>query len=273
MHNNKKATIEEMKLVAKQREGFCLSKKYVDAHTKLRWRCDKGHEWEAKHYSVKNNRTWCPFCTHHFKFTIKEMQEIASQRGGKCLSTKYVNLDTKLKWKCGLGHVWETTPYCVKNRKFWCPKCAGKQKLTIEEMDKIAAERKGKCLARKYTDGYTKLKWQCEMGHTWEASPNHIKQGSWCPICSTNVSERICKGIFEAIFNKKFQKRKPDWLVNARNNRMELDGYCKELKLAFEYQGEQHFNYNPFFHSGRNLETGREDDALKKSCVKKIMFH
>lgn len=240
-----------------------MSEKYAGAHTKLKWECREHHEWEAKPNSIKNG-SWCPYCAGNVSFTIENMRDIAKQRGGECLSDEYINIDTKLRWRCGNGHIWETTPYCIKNREFWCPKCAGKQKLTIEEMHQLAEERRGKCLSEEYIDGYEKLKWQCEMGHFWEASPMHIKKGSWCPICSSNVSERICRGIFEGIFSKTFPKSKPKWLINQRGNRMELDGYCKDLNLAFEYQGEQHYKYNPFFHAERNLDTNIDDDKFKK---------
>ena len=38
------------------------------------------------------------------KFTIKDMQGIAEARGGKCLSTEYVNSNTHLEWECSEGH-------------------------------------------------------------------------------------------------------------------------------------------------------------------------
>lgn len=38
-----------------------------------------------------------------------------------------------------------------------------------------------------------------------------------------------------------FKKARPKWLRNSRNNLMELDGYSKLLKVAFEYQGIQHY--------------------------------
>ena len=59
------------------------------------------------------------------------MREIATQRGGKCLSDKYRNIDTKLKWECKNGHIWEATPNNVKNNNSWCPKCAGAERKTL----------------------------------------------------------------------------------------------------------------------------------------------
>ena len=41
-----KLTIEQMQALAKKRGGVCLSKRYDGTHTKLRWRCAEGHEWE-----------------------------------------------------------------------------------------------------------------------------------------------------------------------------------------------------------------------------------
>ena len=52
------------------------------------------------------------------------MQELGRKKGGKCLSTDYVNNKQKLKWQCKKGHVWEATPDTIKNKNRWCSKCS-----------------------------------------------------------------------------------------------------------------------------------------------------
>jgi len=54
--------------------------------------------------------------------TVNMMQTIAEQRCGKCLSKKYTNTNTKLKWQCAEGHMWFSAPKDIK-RGTWCPKC------------------------------------------------------------------------------------------------------------------------------------------------------
>lgn len=117
------------------------------------------------------------------KLTISEMHKIATKRGGKCLSNKYINVDTKLKWQCEKGHQWENTPYHIKAGQ-WCRACAGNLLLTIKQMQGLARKRGGKCLSTIYVNTGSKLKWQCAEGHQWEATPDSIKQGSWCHRCS-----------------------------------------------------------------------------------------
>jgi len=208
------------------------------------------------------------------KLTIEEMQEIAKKRKGKCLSSKYIDSRTKLKWECEKGHTWESVQGTVKNGH-WCPDCSGKKKLTIEEMQKIAKKRKGKCLSAKYINAHTKLKWECEKGHTWEASPNRVKQGTWCPECNIYINEEICRETFKQLFINNFKKIRPRWLVNSRGNKMELDGYCESLNIAFEYNGEQHYDEIKFFSNNKlnYLETRKNDDLEKiKICKEKNIF-
>jgi hypothetical protein len=50
------------------------------------------------------------------------MKEFAESRGGKCLSTTFHDLKTKLKWRCGFGHEFEASPRLVKTGH-WCPQC------------------------------------------------------------------------------------------------------------------------------------------------------
>lgn len=182
-----------------------------------------------------------------------------------------MNNRTKLKWQCKEGHIWETRPRDIK-KGHWCPICGAKisaeamakKKLTIEEMQRIANQRRGRCLSNQYIDVDTKLKWQCKEGHIWEAIPYSIKIGGWCPKCSDGISERICRKIFESIFNERFPKRKPAWLSTPQGNKMELDGYCNKLGVAFEYQGIQHYKDIPIFHEKRSFDRQKAYDELKK---------
>jgi hypothetical protein len=61
------------------------------------------------------------------KKTIQEMHNLAKIKGGKCLSTKYLNNKTKLKWQCADGHVWDAVPYSISQGK-WCRKCGNLKK-------------------------------------------------------------------------------------------------------------------------------------------------
>jgi len=267
----KPLSIEDMRELAQSKNGECLSTRYVGAQRKLRWRCDKGHEWEAQPNMVKNDGTWCPYCAGNVKHTIEAMKNLAESRGGECLSDHYVNAFAKLRWRCANGHEWSATASSIKNHKTWCPVCAydvvsTKLSLGLEEMRDIARSRGGECLSEVYPKrDHGKLRWRCRDGHEWEASPMMVKHAKqWCPICSSGFSERLCRAMFEALFDEKFPKTRPIWLKNSRGNRMELDGYNKKLGLAFEYHGVQHFEEKKFFHRKSSLSLRQQDDNTKR---------
>lgn len=72
------------------------------------------------------------------------------------------------------------------------------------------------------------------------------------------VGEKITREIFEQIFGYNFIKTRPEWLLG-----LELDGFCKELNLAFEYQGLQH--YEPIkFYGISKFEKQKINDKKKK---------
>ncbi|MCP4135111.1 MAG: hypothetical protein GY754_29345 [bacterium] len=116
------------------------------------------------------------------KLTLEQIQKKAKERGGVCISKRYVNSKLPLKWQCKNGHVWQA-PYSYIRQGNWCAECSGKKKLTIKLMREIARERGGKCLSKEYVNNVTKLKWQCKEGHTWESIPRSVKTGRWCPVC------------------------------------------------------------------------------------------
>jgi len=185
-----KLTLNDMQNLAERKQGKCLSTEYVNAHTKLMWQCKEGHKWKAAPDTIQQG-SWCPHCAHHIKLTIEQMQDLAKKRGGICLSKEYIDTDTKLKWQCMEGHIWEATPYHIKNRESWCPKCgvirtANLKRKTIEEMQELARKKDGKCLSKNYIHTHSKLTWQCKEGHVWDATSHMIKRGTWCPTCAKN---------------------------------------------------------------------------------------
>lgn len=157
--------------------------------SKLFWECANGHQWESSLVNIKMGE-WCPICAterraKRLRLTIEDLQKIAAFRNGKLLSEEYINCKTPILWECQYGHQWQATADNVK-RGHWCPACAGKRKKTIEDMREIARQHDGVCLSRNYINMRTKILWQCIKGHEWEARPNNIKSGTWCPICYRN---------------------------------------------------------------------------------------
>ena len=77
----------------------------------------------------------------------------------------------------------------------------------------------------------------------------------------------------EEIFGRPFLKIRPLWLVNGRDNRMEFDGYCEALQLAFEHHGEQHFGHVAHFQDSiEALHLRQEDDACKRAlCAANLL--
>ena len=111
------------------------------------------------------------------------MQLLAKSRGGRCWSKTYTNSKTKLWWECNKGHRWQASPFSVKQRKSWCPICAGNIQLGMDEMHRLAKVNKGRCLSSKYVNVKTKLSWECNQGHRFEATPESIRKGGWCKKC------------------------------------------------------------------------------------------
>lgn len=270
----KRATIKDMQRIAKSRNGDCLSTSYKNGGEKLLWKCEFGHKWEAVPESIKAG-SWCPICSGNSfspKERLSELKEIALQRKGRCLSKEYKGANSKLSWKCSSGHEWSAVPSSIKSGS-WCPECARansgvSQKSSLQEMKVLAKKRGGECSSTVYINSQTKLAWKCHFGHQWTAVPAAIKYGTWCPHCNFNIGEELCRSFFESVFERDFPKVRPSFLT-YKGQRLELDGYCEELGLAFEHQGLQHYKAYKFFGGRKNYLKIKERDYVKKQLCRK----
>jgi len=122
--------LAELLRIAQARGGQCLADEYAGSETKMPFVCSEGHRWSARPTDIRQG-SWCKRCALEHtaslkRLTIKMMHQIASERGGECLSSEYVDAVTKLRWRCGeCRYEWEATPGSIRQGR-WCRRCGTK---------------------------------------------------------------------------------------------------------------------------------------------------
>lgn len=125
----------DAKKYAETKGGECLSTEYINSSEKLEWKCsNKNHDsWHSSYGTVVLSKHWCPQCgkekiaeDRKNKNGLKNAQQHAADKGGKCLSTEYIRADDKLEWKCANNNhlSWFASYSKVVKGMRWCPQCA-----------------------------------------------------------------------------------------------------------------------------------------------------
>ena len=101
----------------------------------------------------------------------------------------------------------------------------------------------------------------------WRSNNGQKKEKIKCP-----TAEEECREMFKSFGVDMVRGVRPEWLKYHTGNNLELDGFCEDMNLAFEFQGRQHYEFINHFH-----KSGREEfdqqvlrDKLKlKRCREK----
>ena len=83
---------------------------------------------KARGTNVLHRGSWCAYCSGKAKHTIEQLRSLASERGGRCLSSEYKDRKQKLLWECSKKHTWMAKTYQVYYGGTWCPICYKEQK-------------------------------------------------------------------------------------------------------------------------------------------------
>lgn len=129
------------------------------------------------------------------RLTLAVCHAEAAKHKGTCLSTKYVNTETKMLWECGAGLKHKPFPMTLQHVRAgqWCPNCGNISKsknnpsrLDLSVAHAEAAKHGGTCLSTEYDNTETKMLWKCGAGLKHEPFPmtlGHVRAGHWCPDC------------------------------------------------------------------------------------------
>lgn len=177
-----------------------------------------------------------------------EARAFIQKKGGELLS-EYINNQSFLEVLCQEAHLFLVSWKNMVHRNVWCGICwserRGRSRRIGEERFRTLVESyKGKFLGLirgpyiNKDESFARI--ECEQGHIFRASYGSVRSRHWCPDCQSSKGERACRAILARAFGKEFLKKKPHWLRKGKAG-LELDGYCEELGVAFEFNGKQHY--------------------------------
>lgn len=63
--------------------------------------------------------------------------------------------------------------------------------------------------------------------------------------------EAIARKALEDIYHEKFERIRPDFLKYINNKNLEIDCWCDKLKIGLEYNGKQHYEFTPPWHTNQ----------------------
>lgn len=171
------------------------------SNKKYWWLCSLGHVWEQSP-NVRTRTGGCPVCSHQMLLTgFNDLQTIKPQLASQWDTEKNGMGPTELMagskflawWKCDQGHEWQSP---LRGRKDGnCPICLNR----VLELGFNDLQTKSSALAKQwntskngdltpdqvsFSSRSAKYWWDCENGHTWQASLASRKTGNGCPVCS-----------------------------------------------------------------------------------------
>ena len=197
--------------------------------------------------------------------------------------------ETHIKIKCKkCGTIFEQRTSDHLNKCCGCKKCSDKlhgesKRLSIKDVIERGRPDEydylGIFMGQNGKQIQTFIKIRCKKcGSEFQQTSNHhLNEKIGCPTCCEMKREKLCRNLLEQITSSilkrdiKFNKVRPDWLINPiTKQKLELDGYNEELKIAFEHNGEQHYKYHRRFHRTREDFTNQQyRDLIKYQTLTK----
>jgi len=232
--------------------------------------------WSSNFANVRRNNG-CPSCAGRERLTYEFVKSEVEERGAELISNEYINAKVILEIKCKCGEVMEK---CFDHFKRYpsCKLCIRKDRIgkrgkyTIEEVAVSIEKMGGRLLSDHYINTKQKLDVLClKCDNIFNPTYKSIRKAHWCPYCCRpgtvmqNKLFDIVKGLYdnhETIYNYT-----ADWL-----GRQHIDVFIKDLGLAIEYDGAQHFK--PVRFNGvsqekaeANFKDQKERDARKNKKI------
>jgi very-short-patch-repair endonuclease len=222
--------------------------------TKTTWQCPLGHTWEAIYSNIERG-SGCPHCSGNARKTEADYRHLAAARGFVWVDANLPPATNhKTSWRCSQGHKF-LMPYANLYAGQGCPHCANRIPKTHADYCALAQKRGFIWVGELPSDTKVNTRWQCPLGHTWEASYHSIQSGNGCPNCFDKVNGfRVSKP----------QRAVHDLIGGELNYRSQRAGrYCIDIALDTDTLFPIAIEYDCWYwHQGKKDHDAKRDQYL-----------
>lgn len=224
----------------------------------------------------------CSKCNYIRKDTLKNREIIKRKIGDKGYLIDFFmekqsqngNRGDKVRFtctKCERVNEFFVTNLIKNDSDIKCQYCSGQKNKKDHIAYKMELEEKyphAFTLLSDYKDVNKEIKVKCnECGFIRFIKPNNLIRNGYCPKCSNNKSlgeKKVREYLDQRDIKYEQQKYFKDWNIGIHY----FDFYLPEFNLVIEYNGIQHYEFNPYFHRTKeNFSYLRERDTLKKNSA------
>lgn len=202
--NNKKPSIEEVRRYFKENGCELLSKEYRNGKTKLEYICTCGQERLITFEKFKAGQR-CRECSYvksanGKKIPYEEVKKCFEDNNCILLSSEYVNNTTQLDYQCECGNV-SKIAFMHFKKGVRCKKCAGNEKYTINEVEKIFRDGGCELTSKKYVNNKRKLDYICLCGRPSRISLDSFQRGTRCSSCKGDLVGDLKRHTYEYVLS------------------------------------------------------------------------
>jgi hypothetical protein len=235
-------------------------------------------EFRTRWFDLFKRGVWCALCEDESRIIKhKDIKELVEKYDGKLLSLSCSSATEIFRVKCNKdSYEWNTSWARIKSG-CWCPKCVNHAPYTLEDIKNIVSKKGGKLLTDKIDNVKHRIDILCNCGYKFSITSNHmISHKQWCPVCGPRSKEQkeiynILKNIFPSC-QIYYNYRGFNWLKSDKKykQRMEIDIWVPDIKLAIEYDGIQHFKPTKFSSNMTDEQAKKTFAEVKRRDKKKI---
>lgn len=195
-HTTRLSNEEFLRRLQKAHPGYAALEEYKTSHTKIAFKCDKGHVFKAKPADIIGQRgTGCRICAVNRQRTTQEefLKRLQKVHPGYMALEEYKSIHTKIKFKCNKGHIFEAEPNSIINRGECCRICAFEKLRQSQIMpkdqfiQKLQQSNPTIKLISPYTKSSDRMQFKCiKCGHIWKTGGTHLigNNPNGCPNCA-----------------------------------------------------------------------------------------
>ena len=264
---------------------------YVNSYTKVKIKC-KIHGWFHQIPSTHIDSCGCTKCgielrAERKRKTTQKFIKDARKVHGKTYGydkVDYIGSHTKVKIECKIHGFFDMAPTNHLFNNNGCKKCAYKrniklQRKTKQQFIKEARRVHGKTYGydkAKYLNNKIPLKIKCKIkGHGFfdQAPTHHIHRGQGCHKCVDLKNSKGVQTIELFLKQKKIKYERERRFPDLRDKRyLPLDFWLPKLKIAIEFDGEQHSRIGIFSATKEKLRSIQKRDRIKNKWAKKHRY-